>query len=420
MKVLVLGQGGREHAIVHRLAHSPSVTEVHVAPGNPGMKRNALCHDFSWKDTEKLIQFCLRSEIELVIIGPEDPLVDGLADALRERGLLVIGPDREGAQLEGSKIFAKEFMAKAGVPTAHAVVVDSVASVKENLAAFTPPYVLKADGLCAGKGVVICKTAEELESAAQDFFEKKIFGAAGERALLEQFTPGWELSFLILTNGKEFQALPVAQDHKRLQDDDQGPNTGGMGTVAPLAIDPELRKAIEENIVKPTLNEIEARGILFRGFVFFGIMVTKDGPSLLEYNTRLGDPETQVVLPLIQDDFGLVMKDLSHGKIRKFNLRPGAAAACVVLATPGYPESPMKGGLIDGDLFSETDRSYFLVAGAKLNKEHRWITDGGRSVCAIGLGDNIKQAVQLAYEQSEKIKWDGLQKRKDIGSKVLI
>lgn len=416
MKVLVLGQGGREHAIVHRLAHSPSVNEVHVAPGNAGMKRYALCHDFTWKDQEILIQFCLRTEIELVIVGPEDPLVAGLADALRERGLLVVGPSFEGARLEASKIFSKEFMLAAKIPTAKFEIVDSVESCLAAAPKFTPPFVLKADGLCAGKGVVICKTTDELKNAAEDFFVKKIFGAASERAILEQFQPGWELSYLVLTNGYESQSLPIAQDHKRLKDDDQGPNTGGMGTIAPVPIDAGLRQQIEQLIVQPTLRELTQRGVLFRGFIFFGIMVTPDGPSLLEYNCRLGDPETQVILPLIQDDFGLLMKDLSLGRLRPISLRP-MAAACVIMASPGYPDAPQKGVEIRGDIFNETDQRYFLVAGAKQSAGGPWVTDGGRCLCAIGLGDNIQQALKNAYTQTEFAKWDGQLLRKDIGKK---
>jgi phosphoribosylamine--glycine ligase len=418
MKVLVLGQGGREHAIVHRLAHSPSVHEVHVAPGNAGMRRYALCHDFTWKDQDALIQFCLRTEIEVVIIGPEDPLVAGLADALRERGLLVVGPSMEGARLEGSKIFAKEFMQAAGIPTAAFEIVDSVASTRAAAPKMTPPYVLKADGLAAGKGVVICQTLAELEKAADDFFEKKIFGVASERALLEQFQPGWELSYLILTNGAESQALPIAQDHKRLLDDDQGPNTGGMGTIAPIPIDPSLRQQIEARIVQPTLKELTKRGTVFRGFIFFGIMVTDQGPSLLEYNTRLGDPETQVILPLIQEDFGLVMKDLSLGKLRPLSIRP-RSAACVIMASPGYPEAPQKGVEIRGDIMADTDQRYFLVAGAKQSPGGPWVTDGGRCLCAVGLGENLKEALENAYEQTKYASWDGQLLRKDIGKKFL-
>lgn len=415
MKVLVLGQGGREHALVHQLAHSPSVNEVHAAPGNDGMKQHALCHEWDWKDTERIIDFCLRTEIELVVIGPEDPLVDGLADRLRERGLLVVGPGAEGARLEGSKIFAKQFMNEARVPTAKSSVVNSVQGCMSEASQFTPPYVLKADGLCAGKGVVICKTLDELKSAATDFFEKKIFGAAGSSALLEQFTPGWELSYLVLTNGQDFQALPVAQDHKRLQDNDEGPNTGGMGTVAPLAIDPTLRTRIENEIVRPSIENLRNKGTIFRGFIFFGIMVTDAGPSLLEYNCRLGDPETQVILPLVRNDFGQLMKDLAMGKLQELQFRP-LHAACVVMAAPGYPMNPEKGVTIQGDVLAATESSYFLVAGAKRSPQG-WQTSGGRVLCSVGLGSSRQEAIAKAYGQSQQARWNGQQVRKDIGAR---
>lgn len=414
MKVLVLGQGGREHALVHRLSQSPSVSEVHAAPGNDGMKQMALCHPWTWKDSEKIIEFCLRTEIDMIVIGPEDPLVAGLADQLRERGLLVVGPSAEGAQLEGSKIFAKEFMNEAGIPTARYNVVSTVTDTMTCAKGFTPPYVLKADGLCAGKGVYICKNEAELKKAAEDLFEKKIFGKAGERALLEQFHAGWELSYLFLTNGESFTALPIAQDHKRLLEGDQGPNTGGMGTWAPLTIDPTLRFKMETEIVEPTLKLLQKRGILFRGFVFLGVMVTEDGPKLLEYNTRLGDPETQVILPLIQTDLGILLKNLAQGKLMPLQTRT-MSAACVVMAAPGYPDKPEKGIPLEGDLNSATSTSYFLVAGAANSANGGFETSGGRVLCSIGLGSSLDEALEQAYAQSSKVRWKGLQIRKDIG-----
>ncbi len=416
MKVLVLGQGGREHALVHRLAHSPSVNEVHAVPGNDGMRQHALCHDWDWKEVEKTIDFCLRTEIELVIFGPEDPLVAGIADRFRERGLLVVGPGREGAQLEGSKIFSKEFMIDAKIPTAKFETVNSVDQCLGKANQFTPPYVLKADGLAVGKDVTINKTIGELKASAQDLFEKKIFGEAGSRALLEQFSPGWELSYLVLTNGSDFQALPIAQDHKRLKNNDEGPNTGGMGTVAPLKIDAILRTRIENEIVKPTIQTLQNKGIVYRGFIFFGVMVTESGPQLLEYNCRLGDPETQVLLPLIQNDFGLLMKDLAMGKLQELQFRP-LHSACVVLAAPGYPASPEKGVVIQGDPLWSTDSSYFLVAGAKRTPDATWVTNGGRVLCSVGCGSNRQEALDKAYAQAGQVRWPGLLKRDDIGKK---
>ncbi len=417
MKVLVIGQGGREHALVHALSQSPSVSEVHAIPGSAGMSREALCHDLNWRDSESLIRFCLQTEIEFVMIGPEDPLVEGLSDRLRERGILTVGPSAESAQLEGSKIFAKQFMRSAGVPTSHFEIVRSLEDVRKVSDKFTAPYVLKADGLAAGKGVFICKDLQELEAAAFDLFEKKILGSAGDQALLEQFMPGWELSYLIFTNGREWQTLPLAQDHKRLSDGDQGPNTGGMGTVAPLQISPELRARIEKEIVGPSVAELEKKNYLYRGVLFIGLMITELGPQVLEFNCRFGDPETQVILPLLDGDLGQILQELSKGKLLPLKTK-NLYSSCVVLAAPGYPMNPEKNLLIDGDIEGSTESSYFLHAGTKKNSEGRWLTNGGRVLNSIGLGSTLKESLEKAYSQSNKVQWMGLQKRSDIGSKV--
>jgi phosphoribosylamine--glycine ligase len=414
MKVLVIGQGGREHAIVHALSQSPSVSEIHAIPGSSGMSRAALCHELNWRKTEDLIQFCLRTEIDFVMIGPEDPLVEGLADQLRSRGILVVGPSSETAQLEGSKIFAKKFMTAAGVPTSRYEIVTNRAETLQAARNFNPPYVLKADGLAAGKGVFICRDLSELETAAENLFEKRILGQAGEQALLEQFIPGWELSYLILTNGHSWQALPLAQDHKRLLDRDQGPNTGGMGTVAPMSTDPALKERIEKEIIAPSVTQLASQNYFYRGVLFFGVMVTDQGPMVLEYNCRFGDPETQVILPLIDGDLGIILKNLAEGKITPFKQK-NLHASCVVLAAPGYPMNPEKNLPIEGDIESATSFSYFLHAGSRKDAEGHWFTNGGRVLNAIGLGATREESLRNAYLQSEKVKWMGLQKRSDIG-----
>jgi phosphoribosylamine--glycine ligase len=414
MKVLVIGQGGREHAIVKSLSQSHSVIEVHAIPGNDGMAREALCHKISIQEHEQIIQFCLRTEIDYVFIGPEDPLVEGLADRLRERGILVVGPSAEGARLEGSKIFAKEFMREAQVPTSHYEIVNSVESTLRACADFTPPYVLKADGLAAGKGVYICQDQNELKQAAVDLFEKKILGAAGERALLEQFMPGWELSFLVLTNGADFVSLPLAQDHKRLRDGQTGPNTGGMGTVAPLKIDSALFQKIETDIVAPSVHLLNEKQITYRGILFVGVMVTESGPQVLEYNVRLGDPETQVILPLVEGDTGVIFKNLAQGKLPPIRFK-NLYSCCVILAAEGYPQAPKKGVVIDADLLQQTSSSYFIHAGTAKNQEGRWITNGGRVLGAVGLGSTLQEAIQKAYAQAEQANWPGRQMRTDIG-----
>lgn len=417
MKVMVIGQGGREHALVKALARSPSVSEIHAVPGNDGMTREALCHPLQWTETEDLIQLCLRTEIDFVFIGPEDPLVDGLADRLRERGILVVGPGREAAQLEGSKIYAKQFMHEANIPTAPFAVVDSVHQVIEEMKNFTPPYVLKADGLAGGKGVFICKTKEELVEKAKDLFDHQILGDAGQRALLEQFQQGWELSYLVLTNGQQWQTLPLAQDHKRLKDGDEGPNTGGMGTVAPLSISTDLRHQIETDIVARSIQKISQDGLIYRGVLFIGIMVTPDGPQVLEYNTRFGDPETQVILPLIEGDLGQIFWNLSRGELQRITTRQ-MSTACVILAAEGYPDHPVKGAPIEGNINFNSNSSYFIHAGTKRTGEDQWTVQGGRVLGAIGCGSNLEEALGEAYQLAEKVKWKGQQMRRDIGQKV--
>lgn len=417
LKVLIIGQGGREHALVHALSKSPTIREIHAIPGSDGMSREALCHNLDFQKHDLIIDFCLRMEIDYVFIGPEDPLVQGLSDSLRDRGILVVGPSKEAAQLEGSKIFAKKFMAEAKIPTAKFSVVSSVIETMKEAPHFSAPYVLKADGLAAGKGVFICKTLQDLENAARDIFEKKILGSAGETALLEQFMPGWELSYLLITNGSQYQALPLAQDHKRLQDNDEGPNTGGMGTVAPLKIDPALLQKIEKQIVAPTIQSLKAQNILYRGVLFLGLMITDQGPQLLEYNCRLGDPETQVILPLIDGDLGQIFYDLSIGKLQNIKQK-NIFASCIVMASPGYPFHPEKNVPITGDPLSSTDSTYFLHAGSKKDPQGHWVTNGGRVLNSVALGNTREESLEKAYEQTKKAHWMGLQKRSDIGKNL--
>ncbi len=414
MKVLVLGQGGREHALVKAFRHSTSITEIHAIPGSDGMAQEALCHPISLSDSEAIIQFCLRTEIDFVFIGPEGPLVNGLTDDLRARGVLVVGPSQEAAMLEGSKIFAKRFMSEAQIPTASFEEVATVDEVMTAAKKFTPPYILKADGLAAGKGVFICQTLAELEFSAQQIFEANILGDAGKKAVLEENLPGWELSYLVITDGTDFQALPLAQDHKRLKDLHQGPNTGGMGTVAPLKIDSSLDQEIREKIIAPTVKTMASRGYIYRGVIFIGVMVTSKGPQTLEYNVRLGDPETQVILPLIENDLGDLFLNLAKGILKPLQIK-NLYASCVVLAAEGYPDHPVKGALIEGDISYETVSSYFVHAGTRKNEEGQWCTDGGRVIGAIGLGSSLQESITNAYTQAQKIKWQGLQMRSDIG-----
>lgn len=418
MKGLVIGQGGREHALVRALKRSPSISEVHALPGSDGIAQDAQCHAIDWRDFDAVAKVVEREAIDFVVVGPENPLVEGLTDFLRSRDIAVFGPGREAARLEGSKIFCKEFLLEAGIPTARSFV---VSRVDETLAAaknFAPPYVLKADGLAAGKGVFICKTLGELEAAAHSIFVERSLGAAGERALLEEFQPGYEISYLVLTNGESFEPLPLAQDHKRLSDGDEGPNTGGMGVVAPVAIDAKLRERIDREVIGPTIAHIKKRGFFYRGVLFVGLMITERGPSVLEFNTRFGDPETQAILPLLDGDWGRVLRDLSNGKLSSLRWTP-LYSCCVVMAAAGYPDAPVKGSAIEGLNQTDDESSYFLHAGTKREGAGGWSTSGGRVLNAVGLGANMRAAIQGTYARIERVKWKGLQLRRDIGAKAL-
>ncbi len=415
MRFLVLGQGGREHALIRALKFSPSVTEVHACPGSDGIAQEVICHKVDLTDEKAVEAFVKRYQFDCVVVGPENYLVAGVTDLLRRLGVDVVGPSQIAAQLEGSKIFAKEFMVAAGIPTAAYEVVDNVADTLRAAQKFQPPYVLKADGLAAGKGVFICSSLPELKAAAEGLFEAKILGVAGSKALLEQFSDGYELSFLILTNGEIYEALPVAQDHKRLSDGDQGPNTGGMGVVGPMHLDAALRERIEQEILAPSVRHLGGSGLLYRGVLYVGVMVTANGPSVLEYNCRFGDPEAQVILPLLDGDWGYVFSRLAKGELDHLKWK-NLQMACVVMAAPGYPDAPEKGVPIEGDLGYQSSSSYFLHAGTA-QAEHGWVCSGGRVLNAIGMGTTREEALRAAYEQSGKVRWRGQLVRMDIGRK---
>ncbi|MCB9025891.1 MAG: phosphoribosylamine--glycine ligase [Bdellovibrionaceae bacterium] len=418
MRILVIGKGGREHAIVRSLSFSPKVEQLHAIPGSDGMRAQALCHDVESTDFEAIYKVVKKNGIELVIIGPEIEIALGLADFLIERKVLVFSPGKEAAKLEASKIFCKEFLQAANIPTAKSEIVKTVSECMEKCSQFTPPYVLKADGLAAGKGVFICKDKDELQKNAEDIFDKKTLGSAGNSALLEQCLKGWELSYLIITNGMDYRPLPLAQDHKRLLDNDQGPNTGGMGVVAPLRIDLELEDVIHNQILKPTVEQLSKNNLHYRGVLYVGIMVTEEGPKVLEFNVRFGDPEAQVIMPLLDGDWVDVFKSAAMGELLDMNWKP-INSCCVVLAAPGYPDNSQKGVIIEGHLNSESPSSYFLHAGTSLNKDKEWLTHGGRVLNAIGLGSDLKESIQIAYNQASKVSWEGMQMRKDIGQKIL-
>jgi phosphoribosylamine--glycine ligase len=415
MRVLVVGQGAREHAIIHALHLSPAVGQIHVAPGSDGMQRLAICHPHILdNDIDGQVQLAIQLRVDLVIVGPERPLVLGLTDRLREKGIAVFGPSKEAAQLEGSKVYAKEFLQEHFVPTARSHV---VTTVEETLAAaeeYEAPWVLKADGLAAGKGVTINHTLKELKNSAERLFEKRELGEAGSKALLEEYMPGYELSYLILTNGKSYQSLPVAQDHKRLSDGDRGPNTGGMGAIAPIALAPALESEIRTKIMSPIMAGLQIKQLAYRGVLYVGLMVTPQGVRVVEFNCRFGDPETQVQLPLLDGDWAKVFLEIANGGLpSELRWRP-LHSACVVLASRGYPEAPAKGDEIVGDSLRSTPSAYFLHAGTRL-ESGVWKTAGGRVISCVGLGSSREESLVHAYELARQLSWNGMQYRKDIG-----
>lgn len=427
MNILVIGSGGREHAIIkslsnsiHRLSHgSKLANQIFCTPGNPGIAKLATIINVEIQNHAQVIDFCKTNSIDLVIIGPEQPAVDGLADSLRAKDISAFGPSKEAAQLEGSKIFAKNFMLEANVPTANADIVTSVDTTLLAAKKYSAPYILKADGLAAGKGVFICANLVELKEAAENLFEKKILGDAGQRALLEQNLPGKEISFLLLTNGSEFQALPLAQDHKRLLNNNLGPNTGGMGTLAPMSISPELYNKIITKIVTPSVNNLKKRNYMFYGVLFIGLMIVDEEPYVLEYNVRFGDPEVQVILPLIENNMVDLFFQLSQGSLQKIELNH-KTAFCIVNAAEGYPDIPVKGTPIF--LPPETDQTYVLHAGTSTNSashsETQLVSNGGRVLNIIAIEDNFSKAKALAYETNSKIIFEGRQFRTDIGDYI--
>ncbi len=418
MKILVIGRGGREHALVKALSFSPKVEQIHALPGSHGIRQAAVCHDVNSFDFSGVYSVVRKYGIDLVIIGPEAEIAAGLSDYLRERNVFVVGPSQEAAQLESSKIFCKEFLKRAGVSSSRYKVVDSTQTCLVAAKDFCPPFVLKADGLAAGKGVFICKNVEELKARAEELFDSKSLGVAGNQALIEEFQEGWELSYLILTNGEDFKPLPLSQDHKRLLDRDEGPNTGGMGVVAPLRIDISLEENIQNQILSPIVAQLKKESLLYRGILYVGIMVSDHGPSVLEINVRFGDPEAQVLLPLLEGDWSDVFNSLARGQLVDMSWKP-ICSTCIVLAAQGYPEAPVKGVIIEGDVGFETSSSYFLHAGSEFRQDGEWVTYGGRVLNAIGLGSDLKEAIQNGYTQASKVYWNGLQMRKDIGAKLL-
>jgi phosphoribosylamine--glycine ligase len=415
MNVLVLGKGGREQALVRALAHSPKIQQVFALPGRTGFEPQAVCLTGQALEKDSLKEFIKTKNIKLVVIGPEKELVEGWSDFFRSLKVPVFGPSQKAAQLESSKLFAKNFMSSMNIPTSEFQEVSSVEDVLTASPQFGFPVVLKADGLAAGKGVFICHNKKELEESAQLLFEKKIFGQAGEKALLEVFQKGEELSVFVLTNGNDYTLLPFARDYKKLKERNQGPNTGGMGAFAPHTISPDLQKNIETTIVKPGIEGLRKNNLFYRGVLYIGLMIADQTPLVLEYNVRFGDPEAQVLLPLLEGDWAEVFLSVAEGKLPVLNWKKNAFASCVVLAGEHYPSKPVTGVPIQGNIAFESSHSYFLHAGTKKTNTE-WLTDGGRVLNALGLGTSKEESIKNAYKQAAQVNWPGMQIRPDIGS----
>jgi phosphoribosylamine--glycine ligase len=421
MKVLVIGSGGREHAIVWKVAQSPKVEKIYCAPGNAGIAEYAECVPIGAMEFEKLTAFAKEKEIDLTVVGMDDPLVGGIVDAFEKEGLRVFGPRKNAAILEGSKAFSKDLMKKYQIPTAaYETFTDAKEAVKY-LEHAKFPIVLKADGLALGKGVLICETKEQALAGVKEIMEDKKFGSAGNAMVIEEFMTGREVSVLSFVDGKIVKTMASAQDHKRAKDGDQGLNTGGMGNFSPTPFyTKEVDEFCQKYIFQPTVDAMANEGRPFKGVIFFGLMLTEDGPKVLEYNARFGDPEAQVVLPRMENDIVDVFEACIDGTLDQIDLKfKEEACVCVVLASDGYPVSYEKGFPITGfDHFKDKDGYYVFHAGTKLNEKGEIVTNGGRVLGVTALGKDLKEARANAYEAVDWISFENKYYRHDIGKAI--
>lgn len=421
MKILIIGGGGREHAIAWKISKSPKVDKIYCAPGNAGIAELAECVDIGVMDIHRQVAFAREKEIDLTIIGPDDPLVAGAVDAFEEAGLRVFGPRKSAALLEGSKSFSKDLMKKYKIPTAAYQVFDSPEAALSYLKTANMPIVLKADGLAFGKGVLICNTRKEAENGVEALMLNKQFGSAGDRIVVEEFLTGREVSVLSFVDGKTVKIMTSAQDHKRAKDGDQGLNTGGMGTFSPSPFyTEEVDTFCRTYVYQATVEAMKAEGREFKGILFFGLMLTEKGPRVLEYNARFGDPETQVVLPRMKNDMVEVFEACIDGTLEQMDLEfEDNGAVCVVLASQGYPEKYEKGFPIAGlDAFTGKDGYFVFHAGSKLDDSKTVVTDGGRVLGVTAVGKDLKEARKKAYEAAGWVSFENKYMRQDIGKGI--
>lgn len=418
MKVLVIGSGGREHAIVWKLAQSKLVDKIYCAPGNAGISEIAECVEVENKDFSALLDFVKYEWIDLTVVGPEEPLAKGIVDIFQKERRKIIGPTKAGAQIESSKVFAKEFMKRHKIPTAGYKVFTSYTHAEEYIRLKGTPIVIKADGLAAGKGVFVCQSYEEAVNALKLIMKEKAFGSAGDRVVIEECLQGKEASYLVFTDGKTIVPMVTSKDHKRLLDNDEGPNTGGMGTFSPNPIiSPELEHEILETVIKPTIKGLKQEGIVYKGILYAGLMIINNKPYVLEFNCRFGDPETQVILPRLDTDIMDIFMAIAEQKLNKVDVKwKNEASLCVILASEGYPGKYKKGIPIYGlEMFKGLKDTTVFHAGTKFDNEGKIVTNGGRVLGVTAMGKDIKEARQKAYSAIEFIKFEGMQYRKDIG-----
>ena len=417
MKIMVVGGGGREHTIIKTLKKNKDVTEIFALPGNGGISLDATCVDIGAKDIKKIVEFAKENKIDFCVVAPDDPLVLGAVDALNAIGVPCFGPKKAAAEIEGSKVFSKNLMKKYNIPTASYEVFTDMNDALNYLETAPIPTVIKADGLALGKGVIIAETLDEAKEAVKSMMEDKVFGASGSRIVIEEFLTGPEVSVLSFTDGNVVIPMVSSMDHKRAQDGDKGLNTGGMGTIAPNPYyTDKIAKECMEKIFIPTMNAMNAEGRKFKGCLYFGLMLTPNGPKVIEYNCRFGDPETQVVLPLLETDLLTIMQAVENETLADLDIKfSNGAACCVVMASKGYPESYEKGYEITVDEDIEAD---VFVAGAT-QKNGKLLTSGGRVLGVVATASDLKSAIDKSYKEVEKVHFDNAFYRKDIGKRAL-
>ncbi len=425
MNILLLGSGGREHAIAHKIAQSNKTSQLFIAPGNAGTLSCGKNVNIKNEDFEAVKTFVLQNAINMVVVGPEAPLVAGIVDFFKNDpqlcNIAIIGPSKQGAELEGSKDYAKAFMSKYNIPTAryNTFSKDTIAQGIDFLRTLKPPYVLKADGLAAGKGVLILDSLAEAEKELKEMLENAKFGNASSKVLIEEYLKGIELSVFVLTDGKNYKILPEAKDYKRIGEADTGLNTGGMGSVSPVPFaDKDFMQKVEQRIVVPTVNGLKNENIDYKGFIFIGLMNVDGDPYVIEYNVRMGDPETESVFPRIQSDVVELFEHTFAGTLAEAELKVNPqSAACVMMVAKGYPESYPKGDVIQG-IANVTD-SLVFHAGTALNANGETVTNGGRVICVTSLADTLNDALEKSYQSVDKIQWQNKYFRRDIGKDVL-